>query len=104
MKNLIVALAITGFSVGVQAESEVRLNSAEAERACQAQIESVYASDGQIKFKARPTSSFGGGVYKFWINATEISDGARNSLGYLCEITRTGEVVQLMEKDGRWRA
>lgn len=103
MKKSLLVLILFGLSVSVVAEGDVRLNSVEAESECRKQIEEVFGSDVQIKFKARPASSYGGGAYKFWINATEYTTEGHKSRGYLCEITRGGQLKELMQRDKRWR-
>lgn len=104
MKSVIGMVVLLGASMTVSAETGQRINSAEAERACLKEIEAVYASETEMRFKPRPASSYKGGMYRFWINATEISDDGRQSGAYLCEISRAGEVVELSRKDGLWRA
>jgi hypothetical protein len=82
--------------------AEERLNSREAEKVCHSEIYTAY-SGNEIKFKRNPASSLKKGVYRFWINSTEVADGNKNSIRYVCELSRSGELITLLREDGRWK-
>lgn len=96
-----VALGTLVFSSVIHAED--RLNGRQAADACKQEITATYADDNEIKFGRNPASSVKSGAFKFWINSTEKVNGDKNSVRYLCEITRAGELVALTREDGRWK-
>jgi hypothetical protein len=80
-----------------------RLNGREAAELCRDEINLAYAGEHRIDFSRKPASSLRGESYTFWINATEEIAGERDSVKYQCEITPTGELVELTREPGRWR-
>lgn len=83
-------------------ESKISLNGVEAANECRTQIKEVYATNQDIRFMARPASSLSKGTYKFWINATVSDESGRESRRYMCEITREGDLLEILQEDGRW--
>lgn len=99
----LISLILTSLVFSVLANAEDRLNGRQAADVCKQEITATYSSDNKIKFGRNPASSIKGGAYTFWINSTETADGDKNSIRYLCEITRSGELVGLTREDGRWK-
>lgn len=95
-------LAASGLSSQI-ASAEQRLNGRQAADACKQEISALYAENKKIKFSKNPASSVKSGAYTFWINSTEKADGDKSSIRYLCEITRSGELVGLTREEGRWK-
>lgn len=93
-------------SLSSAADTEKRLNGRQAADRCKQEISAQYSAqsdENAIRFSRNPASSLKGDAYKFWINTTEEAAGDKNSIKYLCEITRTGELVGLSREQGRWR-
>ncbi|MEQ9021827.1 MAG: hypothetical protein RLN82_03595, partial [Pseudomonadales bacterium] len=83
--------------------TQERLNAKQAIDVCKQKIHQAYGNSAEIRFRHNPASSIKGSSYTFWINATEEIAGDQSSIKYQCEITRTGELVELTREPGRWR-
>jgi len=103
MNKLIFVITTVALMGSANSFAEERLNGREAANACKTEITNTYAGDSEIDFSRNPASSMRGGAYTFWINSTEELDGDKSSVKYLCEITRSGELVSLTREEGRWR-
>lgn len=96
-------IAIGTLILSSVANAENRLNGRQAADVCKQEITAAYSGNNQIKFGRNPASSMKSGAFKFWINSTESTNGDKNSVRYLCEITRAGKLVALTREDGRWK-
>ena len=104
MKNLILVTALLSLIAGSTAQANVpySLNAVQGMDACKFHIESIYAEDADLNFQRQAGTSIRGGHFKYWINASAQIDSDRSSVRFLCEVTRTGELVELIEEEGRW--
>lgn len=101
IKTVFTILFLAGLSP--QAMTQDRLNAKQAIEVCKQEIHQAYGNETEIDFRHHPASSIKGSFYTFWINATEEIAGDQSSMKYQCEITRTGELVELTREPGRWR-
>lgn len=103
MKNLLLTSALISlvFSSGLNAASVSRINGVDGEQLCQEQIANSSGRDA-ISFQRESAASFRGSNFTYWINANSMVGGERGPLRYRCEITRTGEVLEIVEESGRW--
>lgn len=85
------------------AQAEEQLNGRQAANLCKQEISTLYSGEHKIKFDRNPASSLKSGKYRFWINSTEKSADSKSRVRYLCEITRSGELMALTREKGRWK-
>jgi|MEHZ01.5.fsa_nt_MEHZ011451974.1_17 hypothetical protein len=108
MKNIIFITALLSLIAGSTAQANVpySLNAVQGMDACKFHIESLYAQnyaeDVDLSFQREAGTSIRGGHFKYWINASAQINSERSPVRFLCEVTRTGELVELIEEDGRW--
>lgn len=98
----IVALCLSAsVSVGVLADTKV--NSKESLRQCKSAMQADLPEGMSYKFKRKTATSVEIDSYKHWINFYEISASEKNSKKLLCETSRSGEVLVLQIKPGKWK-
>lgn len=103
MKNLL----ITSIWLGLFATSTAHaisvsgINGVEGAEMCKHQIATL-SGQSELRFQRQSASSFRGSNFKYWINAdTKIGDNS-SAIRFRCEISRTGEVIEIIEENGRW--
>jgi|SaaInlV_100m_DNA_5_1039725.scaffolds.fasta_scaffold01869_12 hypothetical protein len=108
MKNLLltsVFVAIT-LTSGANAASVTAINGVQGEQMCKEHIANLVKDSGmkdsELNFQRQAASSFRGSNFKYWINANERVGEQRATVRYRCEISRDGELVEVIEEPGRW--
>lgn len=98
------AFLIFGASVAaVGEESSQKINSKESLRICKSAVEAELADGESMKFARKAATSVEAGIFKHWINATQLTNNEKSSVKVLCETSRTGEVVTMQMEEGRWK-
>ncbi len=100
MKKFLFSIALVSLSVSAGAAE--RVNSKESLRLCKSAVEKD-AGDSAIKFKHKTATSVDSGHYVHYINLLEKSESGKESKKLMCKTTRTGEIVSLEIKPGRWK-
>ncbi len=80
-----------------------RVNSKESLRLCKSAMESDLAEGTHYKFKRKTATSVESDRFTHWINVYEISANQKAPKKLLCETSRTGEVLVLQIKPGKWK-
>jgi hypothetical protein len=108
MKNLLLTTALLGLiaTSGANAASISPINGVEGEQLCKEHIATLVSdsrmTDSEIEFQRRSASSFRSSNFTYWINASSKLGEQKGPLRYRCEISRTGEVMEIIEESGRW--
>lgn len=100
MRKLLFSMALVALSFSVNAAE--RVNSKESLRLCKSAVEQD-AGNVSVKFKHKTATSVESEHYIHYINILEKSDGGKESKKLMCKTTRTGKVVELDIKPGRWK-
>ncbi len=101
MRILSFVLLIALFSTGAFAGD--RVNSKESLRLCKSAMEADVPEGTMVKFKRGAATSVSSSSFKHWINVVEISGTEKNAKKLRCETSRSGEILVLEIKPGRWR-
>ena len=100
MKSHVVLVSLLLFCQSLWAEDN-RINSKESLERCKRAI-AAEAGDLEYVFSRKSATSVKSDFFKHWINATERKANEKSSVKILCETSRTGEVLSLLLKPGRW--
>ena len=100
MKKLLLSVVL--LSLGFTANAAERVNSKESLRLCKSAVEQD-VTEATVKFKKKTATSVDSEFYTHYINMLEKNDAGKASKKLLCKTTRTGEVVELDIKPGRWK-
>ena len=100
MKALMMFSAILLSSVAVSAETSV--NSRESLALCKQSIEADAGESTDFRFSRKVATSAKSETFLHRINATEINDDGKTLLKITCETSRSGEVLSVETKPGRW--
>lgn len=100
MKSHVVLVTLLLFCQSLWAE-DVRINSKESLERCKHAV-AAQADDLEYSFSRKSATSVKSDFFKHWINATEREGSEKSSVKILCETSRTGEVLSLLVKPGRW--
>ncbi len=101
MKTLIFSIFIMLF--GSLAMADANVNSKESMRLCKSAMEADLSEGTSYKFKRKTATSVEIDRFKHWINFLEISQSEKHSKKLLCETSRSGEVLVLQVKPGKWK-
>ncbi|MFL0804793.1 MAG: hypothetical protein K6L81_13840 [Agarilytica sp.] len=101
MKTLLFSMFIMVF--GSLAMADTHVNSKESMRLCKSAMEADLADGTSYKFKRKTATSVEIDRFKHWINFLEISEAEKSSKKLLCETSRSGEVLVLQVKPGKWK-
>lgn len=103
-KRLIKLFALAGvLSASAMLHAADKVNSKQSLRVCKSALESDLNEGSQYKFKRDAATSVEAQRYKHWFNVVEKSDEGKMALKVLCETSRTGDVLVLEIKPGRWK-
>ncbi len=89
--------------LGAFAIADTHVNSKESMRLCKSAMEADLAEGTSYKFKRKTATSVEIDRFKHWINFVEISQSEKSSKKLLCETSRSGEVLVLQVKPGKWK-
>ena len=103
MKHIFLAtICLSLFATtGANAASISLINGAQGAKVCKQEIR-TYASQAELHFQRESAASFRGSSFTYWINASSKFGEQRGPMRYRCEISRSGEVLELIEEGGRW--
>ncbi len=101
MKTLLFSMFM--LSLGSFAMADAHVNSKESMRLCKSAMKADLAEGTSYKFKRKTATSVEIDRFKHWINFIEISQSEKNSKKLLCETSRSGEVLVLQVKPGKWK-
>lgn len=100
MKSHVVLVSLFLFCQSAWAE-DGRINSQESLQRCKHAV-AAQAGDLEYIFSRKSATSVKSDFFQHWINATERKGNEKSSVKILCETSRTGEVLSLLLKPGRW--
>jgi len=80
-----------------------RVNSKESLRMCKSAMEAKTGAGMRYKFKRNSATSVDADRYTHWINLLEISDTGKSQMKLLCKTSRSGEILELEVKPGKWK-
>jgi len=89
--------------LGTSASAAERVNSKESLRQCKSAMAADTPKGTKYKFKRNTATSVDSDSFKHWINFLEVSDTGKSSKKLMCETSRTGEILVLEIKPGRWK-
>lgn len=104
MKNILLTtiwLSLLATTVA-NAASISLINGVQGAEACKQEIR-TYASQAELHFQRESAASFRGSSFTYWINASSRFGEQRGPMRYRCEISRNGEVLEVIEEEGRWK-
>lgn len=103
MNNLLLTTIWLGLlaTTSASAASISRINGVEGLELCKQQIETS-AGQAQLQFQRQSASSLHGSAFTYWINANSNRGEERGPMRYRCEISRNGEVLEVVKEGGRW--
>lgn len=99
--SIIAIILSASVSTGVAAAEKV--NSKESLRQCKSAMEADLSEGVSYKFKRKTATTVEIDRYKHWINLYEMSDSGKDAKKLLCETSRSGEVLVLKVRPGKWR-
>ena len=100
--SLVLFVCATVLSVTTIADAK-KVNSKESLRACKDSLNADLSEGARYKFKRNSATSVYPDRYKHLMNVVEFSDNGKTSLKVRCETTRTGEILAIDLKPGRWK-
>lgn len=103
MKHLLLAsvwlsLVVTPTAHAISISS---INGIQGAQICKQQIK-ANSRGSELNFQRQSASSFRGSSFTYWINAYSKIGEERGPLRYRCEISRSGELIEIVEEGGRW--
>lgn len=101
MKNLTFLLLMALFAGTAYGESKI--NSKESLRLCKSAMESDLPEGTRYKFKRKTATSVESDRFKHWINVLEVNETEKQSKKLRCETSRSGEVLVLEIRPGKWK-
>lgn len=102
----LVSMAVMGlvFTLGLAGNvyGEERINNKESLRICKSAAQEELGGAAELRFKRKTATSVESDRFRHWINLVELSSDGKTLKKLLCETSRTGELLSMHVKPGKW--